>query len=253
MPTSKTTATNWAKLKESPRDWRCVRWLRKKPIPTLIKGEDDEGEEITVRLVSKSGERPKWADAARALHRCSRLTAYDDDGAILRTLEHDDDHDPELRAEVQRETARETGAVPYGSPLLAIDVPRLVKEIAESMQRVSVGAAEQQARAHAEAFKQMGNVLNVAMNLLVRLERQLEAVEERHAAATDDDEEEPTDEKTALAMAAIQKVLGGGSSLALPNGAGGVDLGALMKNVTPEQVNEFLSLMQGNGGAQNGS
>jgi hypothetical protein len=234
VPT-KSPHTTWSKLRESPRDWRTVRWLRKKPVPAYVIGIDDEGEEIRVELVGKVGERPHWADAARALHQCEKLTAHNAGGGILRVMEHDDEHDPELRAEAQREESRATSSAPVGSPLLAIDVPRLVKEIADSMKDVANSTAEHQANAHAEAFKQMGNVLTIALNLLARLDAELDARTPAPAA------EASQDDLAGQVMKALA-ARGNGNGGAAP----GLDLAGILQSVSPDDVREFLALLKTN-------
>ncbi len=233
MPVRNRHATS-AKVRESPRDLRVLRWLKRKPIPAVVSGETNDGEEVRVKILVKAGERPNWADAARALHDCSTLVALDSDGDTVRTLEHDEENDPELRAESQREEAPPTA---YGSALLAIDVPRLVEKISESMANVSRTAAEQQSQAHAEAFKQMGNVLSVAMNLLSRLEAHIADLESAEPAQPA--QESPSEGRDQMAMQLL-------SQLSAPKGSNGglsIDLPALLRQIPPEQLSELVGML----------
>jgi hypothetical protein len=194
-----------------------LKWLRRKPVPHTIVGETVDGEEHKA-VVSLTGPTI-WSDVLSVVRACVHLEARDKDGNTLRALDIDAD-DPELRAEDELEHAvTRAGAVPGSVPIISVDIPRLVDNIARNIREASNEAARAQAGAFRDGFSAMTNVVNLCLNLLTRVDDRLadaEAAERDRAnvPAT----AEPVDERKQLAMMALQKAMGGGNGA--PSGGG---------------------------------
>jgi hypothetical protein len=229
-------STQWAKLRQSPWDWRILRWLRRKPRPVKVVGTTDDGDEITVAIPAKgeAGSTP-WTDAVRVLHKCSEMKALDADGAVLRELERPDD-DPQMQAEAERERSTTTAAAPAQAgqlPLISLDIPKLVDNIASNFERVIKTTKEMQSEASQQGLNAMVSVLNLSLNLLVRMDERLAASEgeAEHlraavAAAAANPPPSETSQRDQLVQLALQKALGGDGNGA-PNGHSGLNVQAL--------------------------
>lgn len=168
---------NMWRVGDSPRAKKIIQWLRKSPVPEKLLATDGEGEECTV--VVKRGEHPiHWKDVTGAVLHCETLRAIDEHGQILRTLELDPD-DPRLTVEDQTRQARAELATPGREPIISVDVPMLVRSIAEAMKDVAKTAAIQQAEAHASGMNAMVQVVNLCLGVMQRIDERLEDREER--------------------------------------------------------------------------
>jgi len=200
-----------SKVRESPRDWRILRFLKRAPRPAKLVGELDDGEEMTVAVNSKPGNAGAvlWLDAVAALHPCVKITALDKDGAILRVLPLDP-NDPELEAEAQREESRAErntrGRVSV--PIISVDVPKLVDNIARNMKEASISGATHQANAFKEGFAAMTSVVNLCLTILMRVDARLEQAEA--SAGTVVETPGQPSMRDQMVMMALQKAMGGG-------------------------------------------
>jgi len=212
-------------IRPSPRNQRLLKWLRRKPLPHLIVGECEDGEERRA-IVSATGPT-QWSDVLSVVRPCIHLEAADKDGNVLRAIDLDPD-DPELRAENELERAELVArSVPGSVPIISVDIPRLIDNLARNMREVASEAARQQAGAHKEGFAAMVSVVNLCLGLLVRLEQRMASYDEREQLERD--AAAPTSsmpQRDQLALMALQRALGSSSG----NGAGGgLDLGGLLR------------------------
>lgn len=214
-------------IRTSPRNVRLLRWLKRKPMPARLVGETVDGEEVRA-AVNATGPA-QWADVVGVLRQCVKVQALDKDDQILRQLDLDPD-DPELQAETETEAAARGVARQASVPIISVDIPRLVDNIARNMREVASEAARQQSGAFKEGFNAMVSVVNVCLGLLVRVENRLAEVEA--ARAEDDDEPGGTPSRDQLAQLALQRALGGGAPT---NGAGGFNPADLLKLVASLQ------------------
>jgi hypothetical protein len=195
-------------IRQSPRNQRLLKWLRRKPTPHTVVGETADGEECRA-VVSLTGPTI-WSDVLSVVRKCTHLEARDKEGQTLRALDLDLD-DPELRAESELEAHRSTaqaGAV----PIISVDIPRLVDNIARNIREASNEAARAQAGAFRDGFSAMTNVVNLCLNLLTRVDDRLAAAEDaERERANVQTTAEPVDERKQLAMLALQKAMGGGN------------------------------------------
>lgn len=225
----------------SPRSQRLLRWMRRKPTPAKLLGETIEGEEVTA-VVSPTGGPATYRDLLSCVRACVKVQALDKDGNVLRVIELDPD-DPELRAEAEAEAAAAGLARSSSSgaavPIISVDIPRLVDNIARNMREVGAESARQNSAAFKEGFTALVSVVNVCLNLLVRVEQRMEAADEEAAAlreqqlaaaqAAQGGGGNPRDQ---LAMMALQRAFppAAGPSSSNGNGSGGgLDLPALLK------------------------
>lgn len=211
-------------IRKSPRSVRILKFLRRKPQPARIVGETLDGEEIQ-SAVNVTGSST-WTDVLSCVRSCVLLKALDKEGAELRRLTLDPD-DPELRAESEMEQALAGVAQHAAVPIISVDVPKLVDNIARNIREVAMEAARANAGAHKEGFAAMVSVVNIALGLLVGVEQRLARAEQQLEAAhvpSDD----PDANRQQLAMLALQRAMGGGNGAAAPNG-GAVDPAALMQ------------------------
>lgn len=227
-------------IRVSPRNRRLLHWLKRKPMPARIVGETLDGDEVKA-AVSQTGPA-QWADLVGVLRSCIKVQALDKDDQVLRVLELDPD-DPELRAETETEAAVQ--AISRGGaavPIISVDIPRLVDNIARNMREVASESARQQSGAFKEGFQAMVSVVNVCLGLLVRVENRLAEVEDAQQ-----EQEEPTGPQTReqLASMALQRAMGGGGTPT--NGANGAkfDPSELLKLVASLQQ----QAQQPNGGS----
>lgn len=198
-------------IRPSPRNQRLLKWLRRKPVPHTVVGETADGEERKA-VVSLTGPTI-WADVLSVVRACVHLEAKDKDGATLRALDLELD-DPELQAESELE-ARSSGAHAGSVPLISVDIPRLVDNIARNIREASNEAARAQAGAFRDGFSAMTNVVNLCLNLLTRVDDRLAAAEEAERDRQNiPTTAEPADERKQLAMLALQKAMGGGNGAA---------------------------------------
>jgi hypothetical protein len=225
-------------IRVSPRNRRLLHWLKRKPMPARIVGETLDGDEVKA-AVSQTGPA-QWADLVGVLRACIKVQALDKDDQVLRVLELDPD-DPELRAETETEAA--VSAIARGGaavPIISVDIPRLVDNIARNMREVASESARQQSGAFKEGFQAMVSVVNVCLGLLVRVENRLAEVED----AQQQHDDEPTGPQTReqLASMALQRAMGGGGPT---NGGGKFDPSDLLKLVQSLQQQQ----PQPNGGS----
>lgn len=214
----------------SPRNVRLLRWLRRKPHPSRIVGETADGDEVTCAVNVTNG--GAWKDVLSVVRSCVELRALDKEGSELRRLTLDPD-DPEIRAESEMEQALAAVAKSGGTvPIISVDLPKLVDNIARNMREVGTESARANAAAHKEGFAAMVSVVNIALGLLVGVEQRLARAEDALAQQSNTPEGEG-DQRQALAMMALQKAMG-------PNGGNGasVDPGAvlnLIKTIQQQQ------------------
>lgn len=210
-------------IRSSPRSVRILRWLRRKPQPARIVGETADGEEVQC-AVNVTGSST-WTDVLSVVRSCTTLKALDKEGAELRRLALDPD-DPELRAESEMAEALTSVAKHGAVPIISVDVPKLVDNIARNIREVAMEAARANAGAHKEGFAAMVSVVNIALGLLVGVEQRLARAEQQLEAAhgTSDD---PEQNRQQLAMLALQQAMG--QQAGAPNGGARVDPAALLQ------------------------
>ncbi len=203
-------------IRVSPRNRRLLHWLKRKPMPARIVGETLEGDEIKA-AVNQTGPG-QWADLVGVLRSCVKVQALDKDDQVLRQLDLDPD-DPELLAETETEAAVRTVARGGAAvPIISVDIPRLVDNIARNMREVASEAARQQSGAFKEGFGAMVSVVNVCLGLLVRVENRLAEVEDQAAQHQEESEASGPQTREQLAAMALQRAMGGGNGA--PNGNG---------------------------------
>lgn len=210
---------------KTPREYRILRFLRRKPMPAKVSGVTLDGEELKVVVGEGAG---AMSDTVSALVDCVKIMALDRDGNLIRRLDLEPDEDLE-----------DLEDKPRRGEVISIDVPKLVDNIARNMREVASSSASQQANAFKEGFSAMTSVVNLCLSLLVRVDRRLEEIEAQSVPA-------PADNQS-LAMLALQKALGQQSApTAPPNGGqqGGISL-------SPEIIQSLIS--QFGGGDTNGS
>lgn len=226
-------------IRTSPRNVRLLRWLKRKPMPARLVGETVDGDEVKA-AVSATGPA-QWTDLVGVLRSCVKVQALDKDDQVLRQLDLDPD-DPELLAETETEAAVRGMARGGASsvPIISVDIPRLVDNIARNMREVASESARQQSGAFKEGFSAMVSVVNVCLGLLVRVENRLAEVEDAAAQQQNDENETggtPTREQ--LAQMALQRALGGNG--AAPTNGGGTfnpaDLLKLVQSLQQQQQN----------------
>lgn len=211
----------FSKVRESPKGMRILKFLRRQPMPAKITGVDSEDETISC-VIPKKPNNAAWTDTVRVLIDCTDIKAYDDAGNIMRVLPIDPD-DPTLQAEEETVKARTRGYQGQ-APIISVDVPKLVDNIAKNLKDVAVAAASMQAQAFTAGFEAMTNVMNTTLNMIVRLEERLGAAEDEadaakhevietraqlQAAASSVPDEAGTNREQ-LAMMALERVMGGG-------------------------------------------
>lgn len=237
----------FASVRESPKGMRLLKWLRRKPQPVRVIGETDEGEEITCALGTGKAMRP-WTDAVRVLIECTKVTALNEAGEVIRVMEFDEETDGSLVAENERAESRDAG-FKASVPLISIDIPKLVDNIARNIRETAAEASSQQTKAYDAGFKAMVAVVNLALGLLVKLDQRLEVVQEHadaNAGAAQQQLPPPGDNRDQLVMMALQKALGGNGA----NAEAGAGVGGL--NISPEHMSALVDLyrqMQSGGGA----
>lgn len=211
-------------IRTSPRSVRLLRFLKRKPAPAKLLGETEDGEEIEC-VISGTGPAT-YTDAVGVLRDCVKVKAQDEKGRTLRVCTLDPD-DPELRAETETEQALR-GISKHGSvPIISVDLPKLVDNIARNMREVAVDAARQNAAAHKEGFAAMVSVVNIALTLLVGVEQRLAHAEDAlHNVGNAGND--PDAQRTQLAQLALQKVMGGNGG---GNGGGSWDPAKMMQLV----------------------
>ncbi len=221
-----------------PRGWRILRFLKRKPLPAKVIGESLDGDDVTVAITGDNG--AAFSDAVSALDGCWTVKALDKEGNTIRKLEMDP-HDPELAAEASERDGMTNAA--RSNTIISIDVPKLVDNIARNMREVAAAAATQQSKAFSDGFAAMTSVVNLCLQMLVRVERRLEVAEERTELNS------PTDGgRNQLAMLALQKALGGDATPQQPQAAG--SNGGI--HVTPAMINSLLEQFMTPGAASEG-
>lgn len=198
-------------------------------MPFRFVGETLAGEEIKVAV---TGESPAaLTDAVTALDDCWTVRAFDKDGNLIRKLELDP-HDPELATDLEDQEQK-----PRPGAIISIDVPKLVDNIARNMREVAASSASQQANAFKEGFAAMTSVVNLCLEMLLRVDRRLEQAEDRVV------EPPAHDDRQSLAMMALQRALGGAPAGQTPppgsNGGG---------HISPEIIQSLLSQLGGTQG-----
>lgn len=206
-------------IRTSPRNVRLLRWLKRKPTPARLVGETVDGDEVKA-AVSATGPA-QWTDLVGVLRSCVKVQALDKDDQVLRQLDLDPD-DPELLAETETQAAIAgmTRGHAASVPIISVDIPRLVDNIARNMREVASESARQQSGAFKEGFSAMVSVVNVCLGLLVRVENRLAEVEDQAAQQQQQDEQNEAGPQTReqLAAMALQRAMGGGNG-APTNGA----------------------------------
>lgn len=225
-------------IRTSPRNVRLLRWLKRKPMPARLVGETVDGDEVKA-AVSATGPA-QWTDLVGVLRSCVKVQALDKDDQVLRQLDLDPD-DPELLAETETEAAVRSMARGGSAsvPIISVDIPRLVDNIARNMREVASESARQQSGAFKEGFQAMVSVVNVCLGLLVRVENRLAEVED---AQQQEDEPSGPQTREQLASMALQRAMGGGGPT---NGGGKFDPTELLKLVQSLQQQQT----QPNGGS----
>ena len=231
--------SSFADIRTSPRNQRLLKWLRRKPQPAVVIGETVDGDEKRAS-VSLTGPT-QWSDVLSVVRLCVHFDAVDKDGQVLRSLDLDPD-DPELRAESEIEAAQAIArhSAPGSVPLISLDIPRLVDNLARNFREVSSEAAQHTAHGYRDGFSAMTNVVNLCLNMLTRMDERMEQEELRRreedevrrqqeaaAAAAGGGGQQGTREQ--LVAMALQKALGNGAAGA--GGLAGLDLGAVMRMV----------------------
>lgn len=211
---------NFGDIRANPRNQRIMKWLRRKPSPATVIGETADGDEV--KAVVNSTGPTTWSDVLSVVRPCVRLEALDERGQALRALELEPD-DPELRAEAI------ASSMPGSVPIISIDIPRLVDNLARNMREVAAESARQQAGAFKEGFGAMTQVVQLCLGLLVRVDQRMAELEEQADAQRDEQQPPEGNPRNQLAMLALQKAVSGGT-----NGAG-ADLGALLQMVQHAQ------------------
>ncbi len=219
----------------SARGWRILRFLKRKPLPAKLVGESHDGDDVTVALTGDSSSA--FSDAVTALDNCWTIRALDKDGNTIRKLEMDP-QDPELAADAPDQPS---SMAARSNTIISIDVPKLVDNIARNMREVAAAAASQQSKAFSEGFQAMTSVVNLCLQMLVRVERRLEVAEERTELAA------PADgNRNQLVMLALQKALGGETTTQPQAGSnGGI-------HITPAMINSLLEQFMASGATSEG-
>lgn len=218
----------------SPRHARLLRFFKRKPAPSRFEGETEDGDEIVCAVPDKPG-HAAWVDCLSVLRLCTHIKAFDASGATLRAIDMDP-NDPELRQDAERESTEaserqmsaETGAGRL--PVISVDIPKLVDNIARNIREVASEAATQNSIAFKEGFTALVQCVNVCLNVLVSVEERLSNAEalanEREASLLAGAAPAPN-AKDQLALMALQKAIGGGAPT---NGApSGIDMTQLMQ------------------------
>lgn len=214
-------------IRTSPRNLRLLRFLKRKPTPARLVGETLDGDEVKA-AVSATGPA-QWTDLVGVLRACVKVQALDKDDQVLRQLDLDPD-DPELLAETETEAAVRTVARGGAAvPIISVDIPKLVDNIARNMREVASEAARQQSGAFKEGFGAMVSVVNVCLGLLVRVENRLAEVEDQAAQQQQQEETGGTPTREQLAQMALQRALGGGNGA--PTNGGNFNPADLLKLV----------------------
>ncbi|HEV8548571.1 MAG TPA: hypothetical protein VGQ57_06075 [Polyangiaceae bacterium] len=228
-----------ATIAHSVRAQRIMRFIKRKPQPVKLVGETEEGEELTVAVHLGTSSAP-ITDPTLAVMDCVKIRAFDKDGALLRVLELDPD-DPELQAEAELADARGGGRRGSSTPIISVDVPKLVDNIAKNMKEVFIAGGEHQSKAFKEGFNAMTNVVNLCLSMLVRVEARLANVEQdREELLAEATEATPENPQNALAMQALKSAMTGGPA---PNGVDATQAA---------QLAQFMKQFQ-QGGPPNGS
>jgi len=222
------------RIRPSPRNQRLLKWLKRKPTPHAVVGQTDDGDEKRA-VVSLTGPTI-WTDVLSVVRDCVHIAAHDKEGNTLRVLELDPDNDPELQAEHELETAQRVAKA--GSvPLISVDIPRLVDNIARNIREASNEAARAQAGAFRDGFAAMTNVVNLCLNLLTRVDDRLAAAEQdAESRALPPEPATPSDQRQQMAMMALQKVMGGNGGPT--NGAGAPNMAQLLQLVQQFQQSQ---------------
>lgn len=195
-------------IRPSPRNQRLLKWLRRKPMPHTVVGETEDGEERRA-VVSLTGPTI-WQDVLSVVRPCVKLEAKDKDGNTLRVLELEAD-DPELRAEAELESVQRIVGQHGSVPLISVDIPRLVDNLARNMREVASESARQQATAFRDGFSAMTNVVNLCLNMLMRVDERMAELEAEANRAPQPEAPPATDPRQQMAMLALQKAMGGGN------------------------------------------
>lgn len=233
-----------ATLYDTPRGGRIYKWLRRSPPLAKVIGTDDDDQEVTVSLVAPgvSGS-PKWKDAIGALYDCTKLRGINPAGETVRVLNLDAKAEPALADasdahEANIAARREAREV--GSTLIAIDLPKLVDNIARNMKEVSAASAQQQSTAFAAGFKAMTDVIGLCIGMLSRVDARMAELESNQPV--DEPPEEPEGEgdsgrnaNAAMLLQALQQQQGGGGGAGPVNASQAAQLAALLQQYLPSQ------------------
>lgn len=238
------------KVTADPRAKRIISWLRREPIPDYVIGVTDEDEELKVLVKTPTG-KVRWTDVTNTVISCLTIKAFEKEGAMLRVLEQDPEdpiHAGAAELSAQRAEVRQEMRQPGREPIISVDVPLLVRSIAESMKDVAEAAAGRQADAFATGMNAMTSVVNLALEMLRNNAERLEEREERAAELLTTAEEAQLEAgkggpstRDLLLQAALSRALGGDGAA---NGQG--------NGVDPKQVAALTQLFHQfakNGGA----
>lgn len=233
MPRARNT---FGDIRTSPRNQRVLKWLRRKPQPAIVIGEMEDGEQRKA-IVSATGPTT-WSDVLSVVRPCVHLEAQDKDGNTLRALDLDAD-DPELRAESEIESQHRIAAAQPGAvPLISIDIPRLVDNLARNIREASSEAARQQAGAFKEGFSAMTSVVNLCLGLLMRVDQRMAELED-DARTVPTTAEPPTQTgREQMAMMALRAALGGGGQAPSNGNGAGFDMASVMRLVQQFQQSQ---------------
>lgn len=251
------------KVASGPRHRKITNWLRRSPLPAKIRAENELGDEKTVNAWVDG--RCKWTDVCNAVLDCVLLVALDDQGNVIRELPLppiDEDPDLQTRQQLEAEHKEATANVrmPGREPIISIDVPALVRSVADAMKDVAKTAAQQNADAHAAGFQAMTNVVTLCLGILQRVDQRLEEREERtleleqeRAKLLEQPEgDEQQNSRDVLLQAALQQALGGGQ--APPNGEpNGHTNGNAVDPATVARLVELFNQFGGQKPAEEGS
>jgi hypothetical protein len=197
-----------------------------------------EDGETRKAIVSATGPT-MWSDVLSVVRPCVHLEAQDKDGNTLRALDLDAD-DPELRAEGEAEAAHRIAAAQPGAvPLISIDIPRLVDNLARNIREASSEAARQQAGAFKEGFSAMTSVVNLCLGLLMRVDQRMAELEDdaRTVPTTAEPPAMPNGREQ-MAMMALRAALGGAGQAQSNGNGGGLDMASIMRLVQQFQQSQ---------------
>lgn len=218
---------------EQKTAWKLRRFIKRDPAPARLVGEAIDGEEISVTWDPRRSKA--IADAIDALGVCASITAYDKEGGVLRRLELEP-------------ADEETAGNKHSGELLSVDVPKLVDNITRNMVALVKEATATQAKAHGEGFKAMGEVVNLCLEMLQRVDKRLQIAESNIAPTGDES-------RNRFALMALTRLLGPGQAPQIGQGKSQPSNGAGPKinfTLTPDFLQNLISQFGGASGDSKG-